>query len=246
VIRRALLLLALVLVAAPASAERLIISVSSSRVLITSSYTGAELVLFGVIERDGASVSRAGPYDIVVTVRGPATQITVREKARREQKAVAQSNFQFQWVVGAADAGVYVGQSRNVIVRNNIARKNVAGIEIENCIDADVYGNEAFDNTAGILVFALPNLDEKVSTRTNVHDNTIHDNNRDNFAEPGTVVATVPPGNRGSPLRPEATPWPRTTRAEKVGQAEGGMAGVTVPGWPREGSASSPRRAFFC
>jgi uncharacterized protein (TIGR02186 family) len=82
VIRRALLLLALVLVAAPASAERLIISVSSSRVLITSSYTGAELVLFGVIERDGASVSRAGPYDIVVIVRGPATQITVREKAR--------------------------------------------------------------------------------------------------------------------------------------------------------------------
>lgn len=31
-------------------------------------------------------------------------QNALREKARREQKAVAQSNFQFQWVVGAADA----------------------------------------------------------------------------------------------------------------------------------------------
>jgi uncharacterized protein (TIGR02186 family) len=81
-IRRVLLLILLALVVSPAKAERLIISVSSSRVLITSSYTGAELVLFGTIERDGASVSRAGPYDIVVTVRGPAMQITVREKAR--------------------------------------------------------------------------------------------------------------------------------------------------------------------
>ncbi len=81
-IRRVLLLIVLSLAAFPAKAERLIISVSSSRVLITSRYTGTELVLFGTIERDGASVSRAGPYDMVVMVRGPAMQITVREKAR--------------------------------------------------------------------------------------------------------------------------------------------------------------------
>jgi uncharacterized protein (TIGR02186 family) len=71
-----------VLAAAPARAERLITSVSSSRVLITSSYTGAELVLFGAIERDGVSVSRAGTYEIVVTVRGPSGLTTVREKQR--------------------------------------------------------------------------------------------------------------------------------------------------------------------
>jgi len=65
-----------------ARAERLITSVSSSRVLINSSYTGADLVLFGAIERDGVSVSRAGPYDIVVTVRGPSGPFTVREKKR--------------------------------------------------------------------------------------------------------------------------------------------------------------------
>lgn len=72
----------LCLAAAPALAERLIVSVSASRVLINSSYTGAELVLFGTIERDAVSVSRSGSYDIVVTVRGPASPFTVREKKR--------------------------------------------------------------------------------------------------------------------------------------------------------------------
>jgi uncharacterized protein (TIGR02186 family) len=67
---------------APAHAERLITSVSSSRVLITSSYTGAELVLFGAIERDGVSISRSGTLDLVVTVRGPTGLFTVREKKR--------------------------------------------------------------------------------------------------------------------------------------------------------------------
>ncbi|MGL4239818.1 MAG: TIGR02186 family protein [Beijerinckiaceae bacterium] len=76
--------LAIALVAASmggAQAERLITSVSSSRVLITSSYTGAELVLFGSIERDGA-ISRSGTYELVVVVRGPAGLFTVREKQR--------------------------------------------------------------------------------------------------------------------------------------------------------------------
>jgi uncharacterized protein (TIGR02186 family) len=75
-------LAALVLGLAPAAAERLITSISSSRVLITSSYSGTELVLFGAIERDGVSVSRAGPYDLVVTVRGPSSPMAVREKSR--------------------------------------------------------------------------------------------------------------------------------------------------------------------
>jgi uncharacterized protein (TIGR02186 family) len=80
--RRLAAVLLAISAATPAAAERLITSVSSSRVLITSSYTGAELVLFGAIERDGASVSRSGTYEIVVTVRGPAGLTTVREKQR--------------------------------------------------------------------------------------------------------------------------------------------------------------------
>lgn len=97
-------------------------------------------------------------------------------------------------IVGAADAGAYVGQSTNIIVRNNDVHGNVAGIEIENSNDAEVYGNRAYDNAAGILVFTLPNLDKTDGLRADVHDNEIYENNRDNFAEEGTVVAAVPPG----------------------------------------------------
>jgi uncharacterized protein (TIGR02186 family) len=63
---------ALVASAGPAAAERLIASISSHRVMVTSSFTGSELVLFGGIERDANTVSRRGGYDIAVTVTGPA------------------------------------------------------------------------------------------------------------------------------------------------------------------------------
>lgn len=66
----------------PALAERLITSLSASQVLITSNYLGSELVLFGSIERDRASASRAGGYNLLVTARGPRSSITVREKDR--------------------------------------------------------------------------------------------------------------------------------------------------------------------
>ena len=60
--------------------------------------------------------------------------------------------------IGASDAGVYVGQSEQIIVRNTRAEFNVAGIEIENSYHADVYNNVATNNTGGILIFDLPNL----------------------------------------------------------------------------------------
>ena len=41
------------------------------------------------------------------------------------------------FVRGASDAGIYVGQSKNIIVRDSTAIENVAGIEIENSYDAD-------------------------------------------------------------------------------------------------------------
>ena len=48
--------------------------------------------------------------------------------------------------IGASDAGIYVGQSENIIVRNSRAHYNVAGIEIENSYYADVYDNLASHN----------------------------------------------------------------------------------------------------
>ncbi|TXH75937.1 MAG: hypothetical protein E6Q88_03190 [Lysobacteraceae bacterium] len=97
-------------------------------------------------------------------------------------------------VIGASDAGIYVGQSQNVIVRRNRAERNVAGIEIENTIGADVYENIATDNTGGILIFNMPNLPQ-VGHSTRVFDNKVLDNNRDNFARKGAAVASVPAGS---------------------------------------------------
>ena len=95
----------------------------------------------------------------------------------------------------ASDAGVYVGQSDQIIVRRNRAELNVAGIEIENSTNADVYDNVATTNTGGILVFNLPGLDVANGARTRVYDNQVFDNNTENFAPPGNIVGKVPMGS---------------------------------------------------
>lgn len=96
--------------------------------------------------------------------------------------------------IGASDAGIYVGQSTQIIVRNSRAESNVAGIEIENSTFADVHNNVATNNTGGILVFDLPNLPVQGGRNTRVFNNSIVDNNTANFAPEGNIVATVPAG----------------------------------------------------
>lgn len=95
--------------------------------------------------------------------------------------------------IGSSDAGIYVGQSDSVIIRNNKAYWNVAGIESENSKYVEIYGNEAYDNTGGLLIFDLPGL-TTYGHSTKVYKNNIHDNNHENFATPGNVVASIPPG----------------------------------------------------
>jgi parallel beta-helix repeat protein len=97
-------------------------------------------------------------------------------------------------VVGARDAGIYVGQSKNIIVRNNVVHGNVAGIEIENSDDALVTDNHVYDNSGGILVFVLPNLEKKSGSGVIVENNLIERNNHKNFGEAGTTVSFVPAG----------------------------------------------------
>ena len=96
--------------------------------------------------------------------------------------------------IGASDAGIYVGQSSQIIVRNSRAEFNVAGIEIENSTFADVHDNVATNNTGGILVFDLPNLPVQGGRNTRVYANQIFANNTGNFAPEGNIVAGVPAG----------------------------------------------------
>jgi parallel beta-helix repeat protein len=97
-------------------------------------------------------------------------------------------------VKGASDAGVYVGQSDQIVVRNNEVQLNVAGIEIENSTHADVHDNVATNNTGGILVFNLPGLEVANGAGTRVYDNQVYENNTENFAPSGNIVGKVPTG----------------------------------------------------
>lgn len=95
---------------------------------------------------------------------------------------------------GIADAALYVGQSRDIVVRDSEAYNNVTGIEIENSINAVVENNNVHDNTGGILVFILPNNPSKAGYNCIVRNNRVINNNHVNFANPNSIVANVPPG----------------------------------------------------
>ena len=93
--------------------------------------------------------------------------------------------------IGASDAGIYVGQSTNIIVRNSRAEYNVAGIEIENSYFADVYNNLATNNTGGILVFDLPGLPQQGGHHVRLFNNRSIGNNTDNFAPEGLSLIHI-------------------------------------------------------
>lgn len=94
-------------------------------------------------------------------------------------------------VSGASDAGIYVGQSRDITVSENIVTYNVAGIEIENSRNALVENNIASRNTGGLLVFDLPGLPVMGGGNVILRENIVADNDTPNFAPPGNIVASV-------------------------------------------------------
>ena len=78
-------------------------------------------------------------------------------------------------------------------MRNNEVFDSVAGIEIENSANAEVYGNYTHDNAGGILVFKLPGPAIQFSDCHDIHDNIIDNNNGPNYGF-GTV-GLVPSGS---------------------------------------------------
>lgn len=96
--------------------------------------------------------------------------------------------------IGASDAGIYVGQSQHIIVRNSRAEYNVAGIEIENSYYADVHDNVATHNTGGILIFDLPGLPQQGGHSVRVFNNKSVTNDTPNFAPEGNIVGQTPMG----------------------------------------------------
>jgi len=67
----------------PAAAERLVTSISRHQVMVSSSFAGTTIVLFGTVEPDSPAARRRNTgYDIVVTVTGPKQTLVTRRKER--------------------------------------------------------------------------------------------------------------------------------------------------------------------
>jgi parallel beta-helix repeat protein len=96
---------------------------------------------------------------------------------------------------GHKDTGIYVGQSQDVVIRQNTTFANVNGIEVENSSHVRVIDNQSRGNVAGILVVLLPGLDVKVSSDILVQGNYVHDNNLPNFGVKGDLESFVPSGS---------------------------------------------------
>ena len=98
---RVTLLLCILLIAgfSPAQAELLTTLLSTNRVEIHSTYTGAEIVLFGAID-DPDVVPKAGEYQVAVTVTGPRNTLVVRHKERAGLIWLNRSRQRFNEVPG--------------------------------------------------------------------------------------------------------------------------------------------------
>ena len=100
---------------------------------------------------------------------------------------------EFAESVGASDAGIYVGQTDNAIIRKSRSAYNVFGFEIENVRGGEYVDNVSECNTGGFLVYDLDGL-TRYGSRTRMYGNISRNNNTYNFAEPGSIVSNVPRG----------------------------------------------------
>ena len=152
---------------------------------------------FAVVDTKGDGIKSKGADNIVYyKVRVEWTRGPHPENGAYAIYPVESTNVLVDSVtaIGSSDAGIYVGQSKNIVVRNSVAKFNVAGIEIENSYGADVHSNVAVNNTGGILVFDLPDIPQQGGRDVRVFRNTIVENNTPNFAPPGNIVSQVPTG----------------------------------------------------
>lgn len=101
------------------------------------------------------------------------------------------------YATGAGDAGFYIGQSMNIVLRNNLSEFNVIGISIENSSFVDIYNNTVRHNTGGILTFDLPDIPVQGGGNVRIFENDIYENNTDNFA-PGEIIASTIPTGTGT------------------------------------------------
>lgn len=142
-----LLIVPVLLSAAPAHSESLIVSVSNTRVTVTSNYDGEELVLFGSVERDEKTTPRED-YDIVVTVRGPRGEMVTRRKERTLGIWINRDSREF--VSAPSYLGIFSNRRAELMASPDTQRllqlgmKNIALIQHVGTDYADVVASDPF------------------------------------------------------------------------------------------------------
>ena len=119
-------MLALLALASPARAEKLIVSVSNARVTVTPNYAGGELVLFGSVEHDGPAPTEPTAYGLVVTVIGPRADMVTRRKERRFGIWINTDSRQFLMV--PSYLAVFSNQPLQAIAAPEVRRRQQLGI----------------------------------------------------------------------------------------------------------------------
>jgi uncharacterized protein (TIGR02186 family) len=182
-------LIVLLAAALPAMAEALITSVSRHRVTITSNYTGTSIAVFGSIERDAQTVSRASNYEIVVTVRGPPQNLVVREKESVGPVWINQEQQKFP--TAPAYLGIFSSRPFDEFTTEPVRRRQKIGL------NAIIMASD-FTNDRGPLDEPFREALLRLKQRENLY---VTDERGVTFLTPTIfrseipVPATAPPGN---------------------------------------------------
>jgi uncharacterized protein (TIGR02186 family) len=125
-IRALVIFVGLMLPCTSTRAETLILSLATHQIAISSSFSGAQLAIFGAVERDGRTIARAESYDLVITVMGPRGTTVVREKEALGPLWVNQGQRRFVETPGF----LWIGANRALseIITPQLARRERIGL----------------------------------------------------------------------------------------------------------------------
>lgn len=76
-----ILLVLITLIALPVHAEEVVLGLSHDKVAITATFDGSEILIFGAVKRE-APIQQDPELQVVITISGPQSAVTVRRKAR--------------------------------------------------------------------------------------------------------------------------------------------------------------------
>jgi parallel beta-helix repeat protein len=103
--------------------------------------------------------------------------------------------IEFNRVSGSDDTGIYIGQSSDAVIRNNLVTDCTVAISVEVSTNIAVQDNRVMDNTIGLFIGVLPGLSVTETTNVQVNGNLLIKNNRPNpVTDPADILYQLPSG----------------------------------------------------